>query len=148
MVRSIAVSCITAFAIALCACGVDEGATTPSETAGDPSTTASSESDLITPRAGCSVVQFCNASGSDGTVCRQQGCTLAAAKNECTSESQSVCGTPVSLWVFISSGGQRFVHGSCGFALSCGTRCCGLNDTFCSGSNCCDGTPGRPGCPP
>src|SRR5678815_3979789 len=101
MVRSIAVSCITAFAIALCGCSVDENTTTPSQTASDPSTTASSESDLIAPRAGCSVVQFCNAPGSDGTVCQQQGCTLASAKNECTSESHTVCGTPVNPWVFV-----------------------------------------------
>lgn len=146
MIRSIAVSCMAAFAIALCGCGVDDSTTTPSQTASDPSTTASSEGDLITPAVNCSIVQFCNAPGSDGTVCQQQGCSLASAKNECTTESQNVCGTPVNPWVFVSSSGQRFVHGSCGFALSCGGHCCGLNDTFCSGSTCCDGTM-RPGCP-
>jgi hypothetical protein len=52
----------------------------------------------------------------------------------------------VSPWVFISLSNQRFVHtAACGFALSCG-HCCGLNDTFCSGSHCCDGTC-KPGCP-
>lgn len=149
MVRAIAVSCLTAFAIALGGCGVDESPTTPSETASDPSTTGSSESDVITPAVSCSKVQFCNKpNSSDGTVCLQEGgCSLAASKNECTTESQNVCGTPVNPWVFISSSNQRFVHSSsCGFALTCGGHCCGLNDTFCSGSTCCDGSC-KPGCP-
>jgi hypothetical protein len=47
------------------------------------------------------------APGSDGIVCRQQGCSLASAKNECTSESKTVCGTPVKPWVLISTSGQR-----------------------------------------
>jgi hypothetical protein len=147
MVRAIAVSCVTAFAIALCGCGVDESATAPSETASDPSTTASSESDLITPATGCSVVDFCNAPGSDGTTCHQQGCSLASAKNECTTESKRFCTTPLNPWVFISRSGQRFVHGACGFALSCGGHCCGLNDIVCGVNGaCCDGTC-KPGCP-
>lgn len=145
MVRAMAVSCIMAFAIALCGCSVDESATAPPAAASDPSTTASSESDLITPRTGCAQVQWCDAPGSDGTVCQQLGCSLADSKNDCTALSTTVCGTPVNPWVFVATGGQRFVHGACGFALSCGGHCCSLNDTFCSGSRCCDGTC-KPGC--
>src|SRR4051812_44605580 len=54
---------------------------------GDPATGDVSDSapieDAINPRAGCSIVQFCNAPGSDGTRCLQQGCSLGAALDEC-----------------------------------------------------------------
>jgi hypothetical protein len=45
----------------------------------------------------------------------------------------------------ISSCSSSFFLGSC--ALTCGGHCCGINDTFCSGTSvCCDGTC-KPGCP-
>jgi len=53
---------------------------------------ASPVQNAITPRAGCSIVQFCNAPGSDGTVCLQQGCSLAAAQAECSLEAPIVYG--------------------------------------------------------
>ena len=53
-------------------------------------------------KAGKSYVQYCNAPGDNGTVCRQQGCSgdacyaqEAAAISECRSEVRSVCGSPV-----------------------------------------------------
>lgn len=69
--------------------------------------------DAITPRASCSIVQFCNAPGSDGTRCLQQGCSLSAAQAECSREAPAVCGTPVCPWIFVASDGTRFLNGSC-----------------------------------
>ena len=69
--------------------------------------------DAITPRAGCSIVQFCNAPGSDGTRCLQQGCSLAAAQHECSVESPIVCGKPLCPWIFVALDGTRFINASC-----------------------------------
>lgn len=69
--------------------------------------------DAINPRAGCSIVQFCNAPGSDGTRCLQQGCDLGTALAECSREAPAVCGTPVCPWIFVASDGSRFLNGSC-----------------------------------
>jgi hypothetical protein len=81
-------------------------------TAGDVSDSAPIE-DAINPRAGCSIVQFCNAPGSDGTRCLQQGCSLGAALDECSREAPAVCGRPVCPWIFVASDGSRFLNGSC-----------------------------------
>jgi hypothetical protein len=67
----------------------------------------------ITPDVSCSIVQFCNAPGSDGTRCLQQGCSLSAAQAECSREAPAVCGTPVCPWIFVASDGTRFLNGSC-----------------------------------
>ena len=69
--------------------------------------------DAINPHANCSIVQFCNAPGSDGTRCLQRGCSLGAALAECSDEAPRVCGTPVCPWIFVASDGSRFLNGSC-----------------------------------
>jgi hypothetical protein len=61
----------------------------------------------------CSIVQWCNAPGGDGTRCVQKGCSLGAALRECEVESRNACGTPVCPWVFVALNGQRFIYGSC-----------------------------------
>lgn len=80
--------------------------------AGDASDAAPIE-DAIDPRANCSIVQFCNAPGSDGTRCLQRGCDLGTALAECSREAPQVCGTPVCPWIFVASDGSRFLNGSC-----------------------------------
>ena len=70
---------------------------------------ARSEDDVATLTSGCSIVEFCNVpNSSDGTRCRQQGCSLQNAEKECKTESQTVCGGHVCPWIFVASNGQRF----------------------------------------
>lgn len=108
--------------------------------------------DVIHPRAGCSVVQFCNASGSDGSVCQQQGCSLGTAENECKSEILSVCGSAVCPIIFKTLSGSRITlgcppHICSGGAMECGGRCCPAGTIACGVNNvCCDGTC-KTGCP-
>jgi hypothetical protein len=64
-------------------------------------------------QAGCSVVEYCNAPGSDGSRCLQQGCTLTAAIAECETETRQVCGTPRCPWIFVATGGARFTRTPC-----------------------------------
>jgi hypothetical protein len=64
-------------------------------------------------QAGCSVVEYCNAPGSDGSRCRQQGCTLANAIAECESETRQFCGTPQCPWIFVATGGTRYTRTPC-----------------------------------
>jgi hypothetical protein len=61
------------------------------------------ESDL----ASCSYVEWCNAPGSDGTVCQQTGCTRSEAIAECRREVSSICGRPTCPWIFRTPGGGR-----------------------------------------
>jgi hypothetical protein len=72
--------------------------------------------------ANCSVVQFCNASGSDGTVCRQQsGCLVQTAVSECKVETTNVCGSPVPTWRFVTLDGVRHAStSSCILSNRCG----------------------------
>ena len=51
---------------------------------------ASSALELIPATSGCSHVVFCDAPGSTGTVCQQDGCTLQAAKAECLSDLAAI----------------------------------------------------------
>jgi len=76
-------------------------------TAADPS------GDAITPRVNCSIVQFCNAPGSDGTRCLQQGCTFDQAAVECINETSTVCGSASCPWIFVASDGERFTITPC-----------------------------------
>jgi hypothetical protein len=114
------------------------------------STTAQDETDdAVSPRANCSIVEFCNASGTDGTVCKSTGtCSLKAAENECQTEAKTVCGTVLAPFIFENGSQDITLHvGECsGGALSCGGNCCSAASTFCSGTHCCDGTC-KPGCP-
>jgi len=124
---------VTMFAICMSACAADPAATTDeaesraptswqpeslqasqdSALTGDDTADASPIEDAIEPHAGCSVVQFCNAPGNDGTRCRQQGCSLGAALAECERESRAVCGTPVCPWIFVELNGTRLINDSC-----------------------------------
>jgi hypothetical protein len=94
-------------------CSVDETPTPPSQTAADEPALASPESDLTrTPASGCSFVQWCNdPNSSNGTVCRQQVCDLAPAKNECTKGSSTVCGTPSTRGHSSARSGSLRAHG-------------------------------------
>jgi hypothetical protein len=66
----------------------------------------------IEPRANCSIVQFCNAPGSDGSRCIQQGCSLADAEAECQRETVTVCGAPTCPWALVETNGTKlFEHG-------------------------------------
>jgi hypothetical protein len=65
-------------------------------------------------QSGCSVVEYCNAPGSNGAVCRQEGCTLGNALAECDRETRDACGSPpLCPWIFIRLNGQRANHISC-----------------------------------
>jgi hypothetical protein len=85
-----------------------------SELAADPAgeVTELGEDGLI-EKAGCSVVEYCNAPGPEGTRCRQQGCTFIAAMSECEQETAIVCGSAVCPWIFVASNGVRYVKNSC-----------------------------------
>lgn len=157
MLRIYGVSIMVALMATLSGCGVDPvrgpaGDDPGSVQAGDQAATSSDTADLasnptddaIVPRAGCSVVQFCNASGSDGTVCKQQGCTIQTAEVECRSEVKTVCGSPVATWIFVTSNGVRHpstascvLSNSCGGQAPAGCFC----DSICSdlGDCCFDG---------
>jgi len=102
--------------------------------------------------ASCSIVQFCNAPGSDGTRCQQQGCSLGAAENECKREVRTVCGSASCPLIFVTSSKDRITLGCAatvcpGNAIECGGHCCGSNAKFCSGTRCCDGIHCGGGCP-
>jgi len=128
---------------------VTTNAATPAEAVTTPVQNA------IVPKVSCSHVVTCNASGSDGAQCQQDGCSVGAAENECKTEVKTVCGSPITcpLRFFFDSangGGSQLL--SCqpvvcsGGAIECGGHCCSTSATFCSGSTCCDGTC-KPGCP-
>jgi hypothetical protein len=85
----------------------DPSATSADETATEALSGAPTD-DAVDPHVSCSIVQFCNAPGADGTRCLQQGCSLTAAQDECTRESLQFCGTPVCPWIFVASDGTRF----------------------------------------
>lgn len=49
----------------------------------------------------CSYVQYCNAPGSDGTVCiLNHSCNHDTAVKECERETYAICGAPVQPWVY------------------------------------------------
>jgi hypothetical protein len=105
--------------------------------------------DPATGYSGCSIVQYCNAPGLNGTVCLQQGCSVAAARSECRSESKYVCGSPVCPWEFIASDGQHFLDPSCcSSGIACGNECCGAGTAYCGVAfACCDGIHCSAHCP-
>jgi hypothetical protein len=126
MLRAWSVLAITSFLAMVGACAVDASDPADPATAEtwvlDPAPPAATPADppaasLVDGGASqavsCSIVQFCNAPGTDGTRCLQQGCSLTAALAECTTESRAVCGTPVCPWIFVAIGGARFLNGSC-----------------------------------
>jgi hypothetical protein len=58
-------------------------------------------------RAGCSVVEWCQAPGFDGTRCVQTGCSVSAAIAECIADVDFVCGGPNCPFIFTSITGAR-----------------------------------------
>ncbi len=84
--------------------------------------------DAIDVAANCSVVQFCNASGAEGTRCVQQGCSNQDAVRECQRETTTVCGSPVSPWIFVTTNGVH--HGSTSSCILSG-RCGGQAPSGC-----------------
>jgi hypothetical protein len=68
---------------------------------------ASTGVDDAAPAAGCAVVTTCNAAGPDGTRCRQQGCSVGAARLECELEAFSVCGAAICPVILIRTDGTR-----------------------------------------
>jgi hypothetical protein len=67
----------------------------------------------VSPRTNCSIVQFCDAPGADGTRCLQQGCTLDQAAAECDREVPQICGTGKCPWILVTTDGRRFVKDTC-----------------------------------
>jgi hypothetical protein len=57
--------------------------------------------------ANCSIVQFCNAPGADGTRCLQRGCGRIDAEVECLDEAIRICGAPLCPTIFVESNGNR-----------------------------------------
>ena len=93
---------------------VDEQSATSGAATAEESEDATAEEALSTSsvedaviQANCSIVQYCNAPGSDGTRCIQQGCSFQAAREECINEGWNVCGTPVCPWKFVDLNGVR-----------------------------------------
>jgi len=78
-----------------------------SSEADKPAKPPGADGDVISPAAGCSIVQFCDAPGTDGTRCLQQGCSFDAARTECINEGWAVCGTPKCPWALIDLNGVR-----------------------------------------
>jgi hypothetical protein len=71
------------------------------------STVGASAQAVQAAAAGCSVVVSCNAPGPEGTRCRQQGCSLGAARLECALESVAVCGAAVCPVILVELDGTR-----------------------------------------
>jgi hypothetical protein len=124
---------------------VDDSPAVAGDTAVQQGALASSADDVITAAVNCTIVQFCNAPGSNGTVCQQKTCTLQAAADECVVDTNFVCGARVCPWKLITSGGTTLDLGrSCHLSRSCGKRApCGcFCDAICTAHNdCCPDGP-------
>jgi hypothetical protein len=82
-------------------------ADTSSDRTSSASDLASVPGEATTQADGCSIVEWCDKPGSDGTICRQRGCDVDSAINECIDEAWRICGTPTCPWTFIASNGTR-----------------------------------------
>ena len=59
--------------------------------------------------AGCSITDWCDLPNSSiGSVCRQTGCSLSAALDECVVDTWFICGTPKCPWIFKALDGTTF----------------------------------------
>ncbi len=92
---------------------VDDESATWGDASAETTSSTSFSNEAVTQANGCSIVQWCNAPGSEGTVCKQLGCSEQAAENECFVESHNVCGTPRCPWIFVTLDGRRLNHVSC-----------------------------------
>jgi hypothetical protein len=56
--------------------------------------------------AGCVTIQYCNAPGNAGTICRlASGCSVNnATLQECVDDAYYVCGSPVQPWYLLAPG--------------------------------------------
>ena len=81
--------------------------------------------------ANCSIVMYCDASGTEGTRCVQQGCSLVTAQNECKLEARSVCGTIICPFIFATTTQE--------ITLNCDGASCGANTVACNGKCCAAG---------
>src|SRR5688572_11171600 len=114
----IAVALIAALSY-LPGCAVDGGSATSSGAADELAAAAaaissdeassSEESSVDSPdlAANCSIVQFCNAPGPEGTRCVQQGCDGPTAEAECVREARTICGPPVCPFIFVDLNGRH-----------------------------------------
>ncbi|HWN70474.1 MAG TPA: hypothetical protein VNM90_22695 [Haliangium sp.] len=91
---------------------VEEPSATSGDTTAEEASTASSADEVII-QASCSIVEWCNIEGPEGARCKQQGCSLQAALNECTVETWRVCGTPKCEWRFVALNGQSWYRSPC-----------------------------------
>lgn len=73
--------------------------------------------DPASPSANCSVVQYCNAPGNEGSVCKQLGCSTSAALLECFTEVRNVCGTHTCPLIFVDLNGRRINQCATGCGL-------------------------------
>lgn len=123
---------------------VEDQSTTSGDTSTEETLIARSAGDVAINATNCTIVQFCNAPGSDGTVCKQQACTLSTAATECVTDTNFVCGARVCPWKLITTSGSTIDLGknchlsnSCGKQAPCGCFC----DAICRdhGDCCADG---------
>ena len=74
--------------LAVSACVLDSGS---EPAASDDTTTSDLSSDpTITPFSGCAHVIWCDEPGAGGTVCKQDGCSVLAAKSECLQDLKAL----------------------------------------------------------
>jgi hypothetical protein len=104
---------------------VDDPSLTPADLSAEQdmiaASTGTGAGDVTTNAVNCTIVQFCNAPGANGTVCQQKTCTLQAAADECVVDTNFVCGARVCPWKLITSGGTTVDLGrSCHLSRSCG----------------------------
>jgi hypothetical protein len=75
--------------LAVPACVLESGSKPPA--ASDDTTTSDLSSDAtITPFSGCAHVIWCDEPGAGGTVCKQDGCSVTAAKSECLQDLKAL----------------------------------------------------------
>jgi len=79
------------------ACVLESGSKPPAASddtatsASDNTTTSDLSSDAtITPFSGCAHVIWCDEPGAGGTVCKQDGCSVTAAKAECVQDVKAL----------------------------------------------------------
>jgi hypothetical protein len=119
-----------AIVVAACALEAEPGDSPTEATAGDSALEAAEEvtqddesvtGDAAAAANGCSIVEWCNEPGANGSVCRQVACSTAAAYAECDREVRQICGAPVCPWVVKTLSGGR--TNLCGSGPPCEPRC-------------------------
>ena len=81
---------------------VTEAELSANQSLNDPEAVPGDDGETSEKAKNCNVVEWCNAPGSNGTVCQlAPGCCNRTGIDECIRESRSVCGTPVEPWVYV-----------------------------------------------